>query len=360
LFWQHLFSQCCSLDKFESLKSNVHLKRTMKLALPVASLDHSVTELSASIQAASDGLLWIQGLPNAPFEQIANVLSHFASGESGCHLGERLNRAYTNNLVFKDSFAAGNGGPSVDRKRVLDLSPERLAIIEQADPEIFAAAANSTELAHVLEFWEQSANTSRKLLLALADATGSDDILKDAAFNYRMVDYDAHGDEMEAPRCGEHRDFGSFSLIHCRNPGLEVQTAQGEWLSVAAPPTPDSALLLFGWCTQIRSNGRIPAALHRVVDIHEPDETVVPRRVTAVLFCAPKQPDTPLEPVVKEGEERRYIGGVKVGQLRGKMARKWRHREGTEDEVDRVYEEKEIRATNLKTQDDVVNTFIAV
>jgi hypothetical protein len=49
-----------------------------------------------------------------------------------------------------------------------------------------------------------------------------------------------------------------------------------------------------------------------------------------------------------------------VGQLRGKMARKWRHREGTLDEEDKILEEEEIRTTNLRTQDDVIKCMIAV
>lgn len=40
------------------------------------------------------------------------------------------------------------------------------------------------------------------------------------------------------------------------------------------------------------------------------------------------------------------------------MARRWRHREGTEDEEDCVYEE--IQATSRKTQGDVVNTYIEI
>lgn len=75
-----------------------------------------------------------------------------------------------------------------------------------------------------------------------------------------------------------------------------------------------------------------------------------------------KQQDAPLEPVVKEGEERKYIvEASRSDSFVGKWLRsKWRHCEGTEVGEDRIYEEEEIRATNHKTQDDVVNTFIAV
>ena len=67
-----------------------------------------------------------------------------------------------------------------------------------------------------------------------------------------------------------------------------------------------------------------------------------------------------LEPVVRLGEVRKYIGGVKVGQLRGSMARKWRHHEGTLSNEVKILEEEEILATDMKTQDDVIDRFVKV
>lgn len=125
-------------------------------------------------------------------------------------------------------------------------------------------------------------------------------------------------------------------------------------------PMPGSAILLFGWCTQIRSNGRIPAALHRVTDPTKPEDSCVPRRIAAVLFCAPKNGDTPLEPVlVTDNEEPKYISGVRAGRLRGSMARKWQMREGTLPPPDAILEEAEILTTQMLTQDDVVRQTIA-
>lgn len=150
-------------------------------------------------------------------------------------------------------------------------------------------------------------------------------------------------------------------LVFPSHSGLEV-FLDGKWQDIDVP-APDTAVMLFGWCTQIRSNGRIPALLHRVKDAPPADTTGalnIPRRVSAVLFCAPKRSDTPLEPVVQEGEERVYISGVLAGQLRGKMARKWRQREGTISAEDRILEEKEILFTKMVTQDDVVQNTVAV
>lgn len=328
----------------------------MKIDLPSISLKQPVNDIATLIgENAPAGALWIEDLPPVPFVDLGDILTQLSGSPE---LSERLNQAYTKNLVYKDAYAQGKGGHTVDRKRVLDLSPERLAAIAEADPQVLELAKETTNLGQVLDFWKNTADSTNKILKALALAIGSDDILDDVAFNYRMVDYYSHNDPKEAPRCGEHRDFGSFTLIHTTEPGLEL-FSNGQWCQVA--PKPGAALMLFGWCTQIRSNGRIPATLHRVVDDRESDANgVVPRRLSAILFCAPKHPETVLEPVVKPGDIRQYIGGVRVGQLRGKMARKWRYREGTEDEMDRIYEEEEIRATNMKTQDDVVQKFVAV
>ena len=75
--------------------------------------------------------------------------------------------------------------------------------------------------------------------------------------------------------------------------------------------SPTSALLLFGWCTQIRSNDRLHAAQHRVVDGPEPMEGgASARRTSAVFFVSPNDMQAPLHPVVHEGEERNYVDGV--------------------------------------------------
>jgi hypothetical protein len=52
------------------------------------------------------------------------------------------------------------------------------------------------------------------------------------------------------------------------------------------------AVLLFGWCTQIRSNGRIPVALHRVVNQNWLEVAALRRRMSAVLFGAPISVET--------------------------------------------------------------------
>jgi hypothetical protein len=63
--------------------------------------------------------------------------------------------------------------------------------------------------------------------------------------------------------------------------GVSQRRRYGSWgmaFPVPVPPAPDDSALIFCLVHTDRSSGRIPAALHRVVDIPEPDETVVLRR----------------------------------------------------------------------------------
>lgn len=318
----------------------------MKLSFPSISIHAPVQELAECIERCN-GLLLLKDLPEAPFDPILELLQHSSMVQ------ERLNKAYPKNLVFKDSYAAGNGGLTVDRKRVLDLSQERLVAIAKAEPGLVQAPV----LQQPLTFFQTLQDlVGDKVLPALAKAIGTDEILNDIAYNYRMVDYYPSENEQQAiaPRCGEHRDFGSLTIIQATHPGLQV-IVNNEWHEL--PPIPKgSAVMLFGWCTQIRSNGRIPAVMHRV-DQHFDDTH---SRIASVLFCAPKQVHTVLEPIVRPGEARKYISGVKVGQLRGSMARKWQKREGTLSNEAKILEEKEILATSMKTQDDVVEHYVKV
>ena len=188
---------------------------------------------------------------------------------------------------------------------------------------------------------------------------------------YRMVDYYARGGEWVGeeeegvpPRCGEHRDYGTMTLIfQDETGGLEVfvegeEGEEGEWVPVPGGET----VLLFGWCTKVRSNDRMNAALHRVVnpkgrergqeEVKEEKEEEVPRRMAAILFIAPL-PEARVVPVVEKGEGgERYEGLEKAGDLKGIMARKWEMREGT---IEKRKVLKELDEQKLfKTQDDIV------
>lgn len=132
----------------------------MKLSLPTLSIHAPIAELADRINDSS-GILILTDLPAAPFPSIRGLLNHGAKYE------DRLNKAYPKNLVYKDSFASGNGGPTVDRKRVLDLSPERLTAIEEVEPSL--VQREEGVLKESLAFWERLKEISTcKVLPALA------------------------------------------------------------------------------------------------------------------------------------------------------------------------------------------------
>eukprot|EP00961_Rhodomonas_salina_P070818 951095-Rhodomonas_salina.2 len=87
-------------------------------------------------------------------------------------IGTRVNKAYTKNLVYKDSFRCGNGGDTVDMKRVLDLSPDRMEKITEAEPSIHEELGSP--LLSSLDFWREAETLQPKILRALSLAIGSD------------------------------------------------------------------------------------------------------------------------------------------------------------------------------------------
>ena len=113
-----------------------------------------------------------------------------------------------------------------------------------------------------------------------------------------MVDYPSRPsniDENRGPRCGAHRDFGTITIIFPDDTsGLEVLLDEKKEVWRPLDVSSGSAILLFGWCANIRSNDRVPAALHRVVDA--PGQNgIVPRRISAVFYVAPSS-NTALSP----------------------------------------------------------------
>ncbi len=114
----------------------------------------------------------LEDLPTTPSEPVLDLLQHASSFK------ERLKRTYPKTLVYKDSYIAGNSGPAVDRKQVLDLSLECLAEIAKSEP----ALVDAPLLQMLLEFFETFQDlVAEKVLLALAKEIRSDDALDDAA-----------------------------------------------------------------------------------------------------------------------------------------------------------------------------------
>jgi isopenicillin N synthase-like dioxygenase len=103
-----------------------------------------------------------------------------------------------------------------------------------------------------------------RLLQALTLATGAKFTPEEAVVKYRLVNYYprpySHASN-PSPRCDEHYDFTSATLIWQDGVGgLEVMV-DGVW----TPVPPHATVLLYGIFTQWRSNDRLKASLHRVV-----------------------------------------------------------------------------------------------
>lgn len=189
----------------------------MKIVIPSVSIDSTPAEIAKVVQNSPNGILIVTDLPPAPFSELRATFDFLSENEA---VTDRLNRAYTKNQVYKDAFAHSKGGPTVDMKRVLDLSPERLLQIQANDPalaeEIYQQQGSFRD---TMTYWDRLRNgVAPKLEDAVSRAIGRPGILEqDAAYNYRMVDYYERASSNEVPpRCGEHRDFGSFTLSKSR------------------------------------------------------------------------------------------------------------------------------------------------
>jgi len=289
------------------------LEGEVTMQIPVVSLSASTVEIAHRI-ACSQGYLVLTDLESQPpFQAIQGTFDELPTGED---VASRLHEAYTKNLICKDSAGFRD---FCGHERVLDFNTEHLKKIKLASPEFPMSSVQDEKVARMLRFWESCAlDVMPKLVKAISLAIGTDDVSADAHCYFRMVDYyerPALAQGAPLHRCEEHRDFGTASLIFPSDvKGLEI-FADDKWQAVPPVHPHAAGILIFGWCTQIRSNGRIPAVLHRVVDA-EAVHGVVPRRTSAVLFIAPKEKESPLEPMIQEGEARRYISGAKVGLLR--------------------------------------------
>eukprot|EP00935_MAST-01C_sp_MAST-1C-sp1_P000229 g229.t1 len=342
----------------EQSPRNVKLARTLLPAVQDPAfgtfpIGASTETIAAAIAACKTGVLSISGMEAFPMAD-ARVLMDCLAGASA--LQEKLNSAYqatgAAKLVWKDSFASGKGGDSVDQKKVLDLAPHRLEAISKACPE--ALDALGAEFHQLLGFYQRiEESIVPKLLQALSTAVGAQMTkLADYSSAYRTLDYYEREADAKAPRCGEHRDYGILTLIFQDDVGgLEVKI-NGSW----TPVPPGEAVLLFGWCTQIRSNGRLPAAMHRVSDPRSGKGKTIPRRTAGVLFVAPN-PSASIAPVVGPGEVAKYRY-TRADELKGIMARKWEMREGTIAAEKVPAELKEQEA--FKTQDDIVQRHIGI
>jgi isopenicillin N synthase-like dioxygenase len=323
---------------------------------PTISYVCSPSEFAAAVRSVGThgGLLRVSDLPVAP---IMHIQCAFDDLHDAAQTGKSADPIYSPELVLKDACATAAGiesAHSADPKRIIDLNPERLAaaedrLLSQASScDGLAETSPQAALRAITRFWRELCDSvAPKLTAAIVSASSCPLIANDSHFDFRMVDYyerdsaprnvaegagssSAADSSKSTPplslRCRPHRDFGSFTLIFCTEPGLEIQwgasgsDGQGggtqssgaasvsRWHRVTPCPA-GSALLLFGWCTQIRSNGRLQATMHRVTDGQSIAGRSV-RRTSAVFFISPPDMQAPLEPVVLPGESQTYVSGV--------------------------------------------------
>lgn len=208
-----------------------------------------------------------------------------------------------------------------------------------------------------------------RVLAATADAGKVKSLRHGDVFNYRMVHYYGNCSVVEktkengllnsitkgdvaqkAARCGKHRDFGSVTLVFQDGiQGLQIRV-YNEWRDVQSV-TGNVALLQFGWCAMFRSNGRLPAVLHRVVEPSRNDENDdVPDRTAVIFFVAPGT-DTALDPVVLPGE-RTLFRNTTVEDLKTFGGRNWMYHEGTIKGEDKEIKERERKI--WPTQDSAI------
>jgi isopenicillin N synthase-like dioxygenase len=108
---------------------------------------------------------------------------------------------------------------------------------------------------------------------------GIDDLFDDRSSSLRVIDYPAGAG---GARAGAHRDYGVLTLIRSDGAGLEVQTRDGGWLPVQAPP--GGFVVNIGDLLQRWTRDRWVSTLHRVVGAEEQ----APRRQSLVFFHNPR------------------------------------------------------------------------
>lgn len=174
------------------------------LKLPSVSIFDSSDNLSRVIRDCQHGVMYLTDLPRASFSEVGEIFDTFSSDAS---LGERANAAYTNNLVYKDAHSTNLAQPNtVDMKRVLDLSVDRLQQIKERDPSLVQDVGKSLEVS-LAWFENVESIVKAKVFDALEEVIGTK--LVDVHSNYRMVDYyERSVQNQKPPRCGEHQDFG--------------------------------------------------------------------------------------------------------------------------------------------------------
>ncbi|MCB1739066.1 MAG: isopenicillin N synthase family oxygenase [Gammaproteobacteria bacterium] len=113
---------------------------------------------------------------------------------------------------------------------------------------------------------------------------------------------------------GAHTDYECFTLLHQRNPGLQVLNNDNQWM--LAPPVDGTYVINIGDMLETWTNGRFRATVHRVVSQGE-------ERMSMPFFVAADYDAVvqPLPELVPRGEQPRYPALVAGHHLMGQLLR---------------------------------------
>lgn len=292
-----------------------------------------------STAASTTGAALITNLSIKP--PIAGIQRIFSTLYTNASLVAHVNATYPTRGVFKAACLDPSSNPIIDQKTTIDLSVARLQKIREADPVLVADLGQDFE--DVLRFYEMVEKSILPLLMSATSRVAGADLAPMHAKrnnNLRLIDYFPAA-QTSGPRCGEHRDYGTFTIVFQDGAvgGLEFDVNR-KWIQV--PPNVD-AVVSWGWCGAILSDDSVKAAKHRVLRT----QPLQKRRTAAVLFVAPDL-DSVLKPVVGGNAgwlEQIMEGKLLVGQFKEVISKKWRRREGNEEgEVVEGAQDKEVEA----------------
>jgi len=319
---------------------NVNVQATIPFAhspeaLPLIDFSTATAEdafNSLSVAASTTGVGLLTNLVAKP--PINAIQRLFATLYSRPDLASRLNATYPIRGVFKTAALDPNSPQGIDQKTTIDLSVMRLQKLRELDPALVEDLG--IDFTTVLEFYTTVERDLLPLLMKATSAFAGADLTplhKNHNNNLRLIDYfPAAG---AGPRCGEHRDYGTFTIVFQDGAvgGLEFEV-DGRWVPV---PAYVDAVVSWGWCGAILSNDGVHAAKHRVMKTIPAYQ----RRTTAVVFVAPDL-DAILKPVDGKGTgnwaKKIMDGKLGVGEFKEVISKKWRHREGNGDEKLEVVE----------------------
>lgn len=266
----------------QSKKTQQFLLKMVRTFPATVSWSTQDSKLCKQLVELDEGICILEDIGlEAPISSIKNT---FRKIYGDPNLSSRLNDVYPARGIFKDG--SQKSLRNVDQKVSFDLSPVRLRAIVENDTELVEDLGE--DFHQILAFYNNVQEKVIRRLIRLAEMGINDgnemNIHQEMNLNSRLVDY--YPVKSTGTRCGEHRDYGTFTLIFQDGSvgGLEVLT-NGSWVPV--PPNA-GMIFLWGWSAAILSNGRIQAPLHRVVTPQtDGNQNLAARRNAAIFFVAP-------------------------------------------------------------------------